>query len=45
MGLAERIEAKKAFWRVHKEARVRTSKLKWKTREKIGKASKGRKNP
>lgn len=45
MGLAERIEARKAYLKALKEARVRTSKLKWELREKLGKASKGRKKP
>jgi hypothetical protein len=45
MGLAERIEARKAYSKALKEARVRTSKLKWAMREKLGKASKGMKKP
>ena len=45
MGLAERIEARKAYLKALKEARVRTSKLKWAKREKLGKASKLRKKP
>jgi hypothetical protein len=43
MGLAERIEARKAYLKALKEGRVRLSKLKWAEREKLGKASKGRK--
>lgn len=43
MRLKERIEARKAFQKALKEAHVRASKLKWATREKLGKASKGRK--
>jgi len=43
MGLKERIEARKAFQKALKEGRVRASKLKWAAREKVGKASKGRK--
>ena len=44
MGLAKRIEARKAFLKALKDARARTSKLKWALREKLGKASKGKKS-
>jgi len=43
MGLAKRIEARKAYLKVLKEAHMQTSKLKWATRERLGKASKERK--
>lgn len=39
MGLAEKIEARKAYLEALKEARVRNSKLKWAKREKFGKGS------
>ena len=45
MGLARRIEVRKAFLKALKDARVRTSKLKWGLKERLGKASKGRKKP
>ena len=45
MGLAKRIEARKGFLKALKETRVRISKLKWATRERLGKASKGREKP
>lgn len=40
--LGAKIEALKPYREAHKEARVRKSELKWKRRESLGKASKGR---
>ena len=42
MGLAERIDARKAWLEAWKKSRAERSKVKWALKEKLGKASKGR---
>lgn len=41
MGLAERIDARKAWLEAKKRGHVALSKAKWRKREALGKASKG----